>query len=366
MTKMRRYSAQSFKASCDTLSLSSRSRLTIRAISSGLKVMVSGSSDMNRGAAVGLWHFPQVTRNFAMAEKTAKRARQLQMHNMNKWIKENEPSFEPPVCNKLMYGGELKVMFVGGPNVRDDYHMEEGEELFFQVRGSMVVKIMEKGKPKDVEIKEGEVFVLPSRIPHSPQRKANTVGLVIERERLADETDGLRYYCKDGSNKPLWEAWFHCEDLGTQLEPVIKQFFSSKAHETGIPDPDHVADSPPINLDTETTVHKPFSINEWLESHKDELAKGPVAMFDKGEFKVMVVSGAQAFSSAPAGHEVWLWQYRGSSELFKPESDDEESHPAATFAEGDVVILPPDYQHLWKQGADSIGLHIWMDPQACK
>jgi len=36
------------------------------------------------------------------------------------------------------------------------------------------------------------MFLLPGRIPHSPQRVANTVGLVIERRRAASEIDGLR------------------------------------------------------------------------------------------------------------------------------------------------------------------------------
>ncbi len=27
----------------------------------------------------------------------------IQKINVNKWIKENEAQFEPPVCNKLMY-----------------------------------------------------------------------------------------------------------------------------------------------------------------------------------------------------------------------------------------------------------------------
>ena len=65
-------------------------------------------------------------------------------------------------------------------------------------------------------IKEGEIFQLPSRIPHSPQRQANTVGLVIERERYEHETDGLRYY-QEGTTDPLWEKWFYCHDLGKQL-----------------------------------------------------------------------------------------------------------------------------------------------------
>lgn len=38
-----------------------------------------------------------------------------------------------------------------------------------------------------------QVFLLPPRIPHSPQRQAGTVGLVIERARKEKEMDCLRY-----------------------------------------------------------------------------------------------------------------------------------------------------------------------------
>lgn len=48
----------------------------------------------------------------------------------------------------------------------------------------------------------------------------------MERERLDDEMDGLRYYV-DGTTDPLWEEWFHCTDLGTQLGPVIKRLLMS-------------------------------------------------------------------------------------------------------------------------------------------
>ena len=57
--------------------------------------------------------------------------------------------------------------------------MEEGEEFFFMRKGDMTLKIVEQGKPKDVHIKEGQVFLLPARIPHSPQRQANTVSIRI-------------------------------------------------------------------------------------------------------------------------------------------------------------------------------------------
>ncbi|MGH0189673.1 UNVERIFIED_CONTAM: hypothetical protein FKN15_036002 [Acipenser sinensis] len=66
------------------------------------------------------------------------------------------------------------------------------------------------------------MFLLPARIPHSPQRQAGTVGLVIERQRLQSETDGLRYYV-DNSTAVLFERWFYCENLGVQLAPIISE-----------------------------------------------------------------------------------------------------------------------------------------------
>ena len=151
----------------------------------------------------------------------------LQIINTAKWIKENENSFAPPVCNKLMHNSQLVIMFVGGPNVRDDYHIEEGEELFYQIKGDMCVKILENNVHKDIVIKEGEFFLLPARIPHSPQRTANSCGLVIERRRLLDETDCVRWFVPD-SSKVLYEKWFHCKDLGKELVPLIKSKLSFK------------------------------------------------------------------------------------------------------------------------------------------
>eukprot|EP00158_Paraphelidium_tribonemae_P000039 Partr_v1_DN12014_c0_g1_i1_m13143 putative Catalyzes the oxidative ring opening of 3- hydroxyanthranilate to 2-amino-3-carboxymuconate semialdehyde, which spontaneously cyclizes to quinolinate (By similarity) len=144
-----------------------------------------------------------------------------------KWIEDIRPQLQPPVGNKLMFGGQQKIMVVGGPNSREDYHIEEGEEIFFQLTGAMTVEAMERGARKPVPIPEGHIFCLPGRIPHSPQRLAGTVGLVIERDRLPGEIDGLRWYCRDGSTRVLYEEWFACTDLGVQLKPVINRFFAS-------------------------------------------------------------------------------------------------------------------------------------------
>lgn len=151
-------------------------------------------------------------------------ADKLKVINTATWLQQNESSFAPPVCNKLMYNEQLVVMFVGGPNQREDYHIEEGEELFYQLRGDMCVKVLESGsRHRDVHIREGEMFLLPARVPHSPQRTAGSIGLVIERRRIPGELDGVRWFVP-GSIESLYEKWFPCKDLGIELVPLIKVY----------------------------------------------------------------------------------------------------------------------------------------------
>ena len=118
--------------------------------------------------------------------------------NFKSWIEENRHLLKPPVGNKVVYEDtELIIMVVGGPNTRKDYHIDEGEEFFYQLEGGMVLRIMEDGKPRDIQINEGEIFLLPPKVPHSPQRFDNTVGLVVERKRGKGELDAFRWYCDE-------------------------------------------------------------------------------------------------------------------------------------------------------------------------
>ena len=112
--------------------------------------------------------------------------------NLYKWIEDNKELLKPPVGNKNLYveSGDYIVMIVGGPNARKDYHYNETEELFFQLKGDILVKTQQNGKCVDVHIKEGEMFLLPAKIPHSPIRSENSVGLVIERKRKPHHKDG--------------------------------------------------------------------------------------------------------------------------------------------------------------------------------
>lgn len=143
--------------------------------------------------------------------------------NLQNWIQENRDLLKPPVGNKQIYidNSDFIVMIVGGPNGRKDYHWEEGEELFYQLEGDIQVKIInEEGKPETIDIREGEMFLLPPRVPHSPQRPAGTVGLVLERRRNEGEIDKLLWFCEH-CGKPLHEAGFALKDIGTQIRDAI-------------------------------------------------------------------------------------------------------------------------------------------------
>ena len=181
----------------------------------------------------------------------------------------------------MLFGkGQHKVMIVGGPNKRADYHIEEGEELFYMIKGDMCLKVMEQGKPRDIPIREGEMFLLPRKIPHSPQREADTIGLVIERERRPDEKDGLRWYVQDPETKEptdkiLYQEWFHCTDLGTQLKPIIERFFESEEYKTNTPSKQYTSADQPFEIDTETKLGYPFCFKEWMKKHLED-SKGNV------------------------------------------------------------------------------------------
>src|ERR1043165_350736 len=110
--------------------------------------------------------------------------------NFRKWIEENRHLLKHPVGNRqICETREYMVTVVGGPNARTDYHVNEGEEFFYQVEGDIVLRVLQDGKPQDIPIRQGDIFLLPPNTPHSPQRPPNTVGLVLERRRLPQERD---------------------------------------------------------------------------------------------------------------------------------------------------------------------------------
>jgi 3-hydroxyanthranilate 3,4-dioxygenase len=153
--------------------------------------------------------------------------RPIQAFNLRRWIDENRHLLKPPVGNKQVFkDSEFIIMAIGGPNSRKDYHDDPGEEFFYQLEGDMVLKTMQDGRAVDVPIREGEVLLLPPHVPHSPQRFAHTVGLVVERQRQPGERDGFLWYCENCSRE-LYSEYFELTNIETQLAPVFERFFSS-------------------------------------------------------------------------------------------------------------------------------------------
>ena len=159
-------------------------------------------------------------------------ARPLQAFNFRGWIDAHRHLLKPPVGNKLVFRDtEFIIMVVGGPNARSDFHVDPAEEFFYQLEGDIVLRTVQDSAIVDIDIREGDILLLPPGVPHSPQRHANSVGLVVERQRRPGERDGLQWYC-ESCNALLYEEFFELKDIETQFPAVFARFYDSTAHRT--------------------------------------------------------------------------------------------------------------------------------------
>jgi 3-hydroxyanthranilate 3,4-dioxygenase len=149
--------------------------------------------------------------------------------NLTKWVEENRDLLKPPVGNKNLYkeAGDYIVMVVAGPNARKDYHYNETEELFFQLEGNIEVIIQDEGVRKVMKLGPGDMYLHPGKVPHSPVRGDNSIGLVIERKRTdLDGKDGLLWFC-DNCNNKLHEVYFSLDDVEKDFLIHFKNFYGN-------------------------------------------------------------------------------------------------------------------------------------------
>jgi len=154
--------------------------------------------------------------------------------NLQAWVDEHRDLLKPPVCNKQIFEqDDFIVMVVGGPNNRSDYHYNETPELFYQLEGEMILKVIDeqagKRQFKDIAIKAGEIFLLPPKMLHSPQRFANSVGLVVEQKRTETQQDVLFWFCEQCDHE-LYHENFSLANIETDLPMVFKNFFENPQH----------------------------------------------------------------------------------------------------------------------------------------
>ena len=165
--------------------------------------------------------------------------------NLKSWIEENREKFKPPVSNRYLYDGrDFFVMVIKGPNARNDFHLVDSEEYFYQLKGAIKVRIREGERMVDHIVREGETFFIPPNVPHSPQRPADTIGVVVERRRPPGEKEHVIFYCENcgalvedihfdcadivehfGAAGPVTEvAQGTRKDIGAQIKSMLQQF----------------------------------------------------------------------------------------------------------------------------------------------
>ncbi|MBY8823904.1 3-hydroxyanthranilate 3,4-dioxygenase [Sphingomonas colocasiae] len=149
--------------------------------------------------------------------------------NFHKWIEEHRDLLKPPVGNaQIWQDSDLIVTIVGGPNARTDYHVDPCEEFFYQIEGDMNLRLWKDGKPQDLPIREGDIFLLPPGVPHSPQRPvAGSIGLVIERQRPAGMLDAFQWYCGD-CGEIVHRVEVQLKSIVADLPPLFAQFYDSE------------------------------------------------------------------------------------------------------------------------------------------
>jgi 3-hydroxyanthranilate 3,4-dioxygenase len=154
--------------------------------------------------------------------------------NFPAWIDRHAHLLKPPVANKQVFleAEDLIVQVVGGPNARTDFHDDPYEEFFYQLRGNMVLRVMQEGRPRDIPIREGEILLLPGRVRHSPQRpEAGSVGLVVEKVRPEGVMDGFEWFCL-GCHALVHRVEVGLKNIVTDLPPLFESFYASVAART--------------------------------------------------------------------------------------------------------------------------------------
>ncbi len=146
--------------------------------------------------------------------------------NLLDWAKTNRDKLKPPVGNKYLYDGrDFFVMVIGGPNARNDFHVTNSEEYFFQLKGDIVVRIREGGEIKDIPIREGETFFIPGGVPHAPTRPPGTLGVVVERRRPPGETEHQQFYC-ESCGALVYDKEFDCKDIVEHFAESMEEFWA--------------------------------------------------------------------------------------------------------------------------------------------
>lgn len=148
--------------------------------------------------------------------------------NLMRWVEEYRAMMAPPVCNQQVWkDGDFIVTVVGGPNGRSDFHDDPLEEFFYQFKGNAHLLLWDQGRYERVDLKEGDIFLLPPHVMHSPQRpEGESRCMVIERQRPLGELDAFHWSCaKCGTVIQRHEV--QLQSIVDDLPPLYERFYTS-------------------------------------------------------------------------------------------------------------------------------------------
>jgi len=152
--------------------------------------------------------------------------------NVQDWIERNREKFKPPVSNLYLYDGrDFFVMVIKGPNARNDFHLVDSEEYFYQLKGDIRVRIREGDRIVDHIVREGETFFIPPNVPYSPQRPPDTIGVVVERRRPPGEKEHVIFYCEN-CGALVEDIHFDCADIVEHFSRAMLDFWKDDARRT--------------------------------------------------------------------------------------------------------------------------------------
>jgi 3-hydroxyanthranilate 3,4-dioxygenase len=133
----------------------------------------------------------------------------LQSFNLQKWIDDNRGDWGQ---RRVIWQDSDFIAFVTrGPNRRKDYHINPGDEIFYQLEGELNLHYLKGDKQELAVLKAGDIFLLPRNVPHSPRRADGSWTYVVERTRGQSELDRFIWPCEQCGNQ-LYETTVRFDD----------------------------------------------------------------------------------------------------------------------------------------------------------
>ena len=150
--------------------------------------------------------------------------------NFQRWLDEHADRLKPPVGNQQVWAdADLLITVVGGPNQRTDYHDDPLEEFFYQFKGHAHLNLIDRGKVERIDLREGDIFLLPPNLRHSPQRpEPDSRCLVVERRRPEGLRDGFEWYCLH-CTQLLHRVELQLRSIVDDLPPLFEAFYRNEA-----------------------------------------------------------------------------------------------------------------------------------------